>query len=212
MTRAEATTRLGADSSEATRYFSEENKWQNWHLWSVKSVTHNQIMMTSAIMEINFLQLPSLLFKLLPTCQTKCVGTLLMNYNARPYTVDGKSHCAFVLLSQWWMTQSACQTFKWCLKKITIIIWSGAEQTKCLLVFSEVWIEFIFPACSAVRALSRRGFTDYHRCAGTVISAGLALFQVCPMLAIKSLTQHAPPGLLSHAVYITAAERTGHIR
>lgn len=74
---------------------------------------------------------------------------------------------------------------------------------ECSLVF------FFF---SLVRVICTIGFTDYHERAGTVISAGLALFQVRPMLAIKSLTQHAPPGLLSHAVYITAAEKTGQMR
>ncbi len=52
-----------------------------------------------------------------------------------------------------------------------------------------------------------KGFTDYHGRAGIVISAGLALLHLHPLLTIKSLTQPAPPGLFSHAVYITAAER-----
>ena len=57
-----------------------------------------------------------------------------------------------------------------------------------------------------------RGFTGYHGRADTAISAGLALFQVHPMLAIESLTQHAPPGLLSRAVYITPGEGRDQIR
>lgn len=66
--------------------------------------------------------------------------------------------------------------------------------------------------CMRIHLVKRMtGSTDYHGHAGTVISAGLALFQVCPMPAIKSLTQLAPPGLLSHAGYITAAERRGQI-
>lgn len=106
----------------------------------------------------------------------------------------------------WWMTYATCQTLKWCLKRNHNV--SRAE----------VWIHFfhsmlccVRSSVFSVRGKCTTGFNDYHGHAGTVLSASLALLQVLPMLAIKSLAQHAPAWLLSR-IYITAAERKGQIR